>query len=595
MAFTTPLDTELKRTRAGRWVRLVKATVLGVFAAAIGGSIVAAEVTTTTTEARVDALFASWATDRQPGGVCAVLRDGKVVYSKGYGMGDLERKIPLTPESVFNLGSVSKQFTAASAGLLVLDGKLSLKADVRTIFPELREQSAPITIGNLVHQTSGMRDYREMFGLSGWSAGQPLNNVRAVALLARQESLQARPGMSFNYSNSNYVLLAEAVHRVSGKSLAQFAQETWFRPLGMSETWFADGVTPAGRRPVVSYRPEGEGYFAYPIRGESYGDGNLCSSVLDLAKWDENFYSGKVGGAALSKLVQTRAELSNGILGDYGFGLFLGHHRGLRIIHHGGVEAGYRCELMRFPDQHFSVIVLCNLSTMNPEDLARRIADIYLEGSFPPTSAATEGGGRKEAKVAADVVAAYAGRYAFVDEPKLVLSVTVAADGVSAQLSGQSRYPVFPCSETEFFYKIVDAQYVFHREADGSVNRVTLHQMGVREAIRITDEPAVPPARYAEYEGSFYSAELDVTYRIVREGEGLVLHTLPMVHAARLTPAYRDMFSVPSGNEPGNFVFVGSASITFRRDARGDVVGFSLSSGRVANVVFSVVRPAPAK
>ncbi|MGH9766996.1 MAG: serine hydrolase domain-containing protein [Blastocatellia bacterium] len=337
---------------------------------------------------KVDKLFAQWDKPDSPGCALGVIKDGKFVYKRGYGSANLDYNAPLSPESVFYIASTSKQFTAASILLLVRRGAISLDDDIRKYFPELPKYEAPISVNQLVHHTSGVRDYLELMGMAGRRMDEPFGNEEAVELIARQKGLNFKPGERFLYSNSNYVLMAEIVRRASGKSLREFADENIFRPLGMTNTHFNDDRTAVVKNRVVSYAPIGGGRFRQFVKTiEAMGDGNLLTSVEDLAKWDQNFYDNKVGGDGFSQQMLTRTKLNNGEEIPYAFGLGNEEYKGLKAVAHGGGFMGFRTEMIRFPEQRFTAICLCNVGAANPGALARQVADLHLADQIKPAEA----------------------------------------------------------------------------------------------------------------------------------------------------------------------------------------------------------------
>jgi len=337
---------------------------------------------------KVDKLFAQWDKPDSPGCSIGVIKDGKLVYKRGYGSANLDYNVPLTSESVFYIASTSKQFTAASVLLLVRRGKIALDDDIHKYFPELPKYEALITVNHLVHHTSGVRDYLELMGMAGRKMDEPFGNEEAVELIARQKGLNFKPGEKFSYSNSNYVLMAEIVRRASGKSLREFADENIFRPLGMTNTHFNDDRTMIVKNRVVSYAPVSPGRYTQFIKTiEAMGDGNLLTTVEDLAKWDENFYDNKVGGEGFSQQMLTRTKLNNGEEIPYAFGLANEVYKGLKAVAHGGGFMGFRTEMIRFPEQRFTAICLCNVGSANPGALARQMADIYLADQLKPAEA----------------------------------------------------------------------------------------------------------------------------------------------------------------------------------------------------------------
>src|SRR5437867_2178865 len=330
---------------------------------------------------KVDKVFAQWDKPDSPGCELAVIRSSDLVYKRGYGMANLEHSIPMSPASIMDTGSVSKQFTAMAIALLAEQGKLALDDDVRKYLPEIPQYEVPVTIRHLIHHTSGIRDYLTLMNIAGIRDDDYYVDGEVVNLLARQKQLNFKPGNEFLYSNSGYFLLSQIVKRASGKTLREFAEENIFKPLGMTRTKFYDDHNEIVKNRAASYVPRGGGGFQIAATAlDMVGDGNVFTCVEDLFLWDQNFYHNKLGkgGQALINQVLTTGTVNGGEKIDYAFGLVIGEYRGLRIVEHGGAFVGYRAMTMRFPDQRFSVMMQCNLGTMNPSNLARRVADVCL-------------------------------------------------------------------------------------------------------------------------------------------------------------------------------------------------------------------------
>ena len=336
---------------------------------------------------RVDGIFSQFGPST-PGCALGVYRNGAIAYSNGYGMANLEHNVPITPGTVFDIGSTSKQFTAASILLLANEGKLSLDDEVRKWVTELPAYSSPVTIRQLLHHTSGLRDYLALMGLRGINFDGITTDRDALDLIVRQKDLNFTPGSEYLYSNSGYFLLGEIVRRVSGKSLRAFAEERIFNPLGMTVTHYHDDHTMLVPNRATGYEPRRGGAFAVSMSGfEQTGDGAVYTTVEELLKWDNNFYDAKVGGPKLLDEFHVRGILNNGDTLPYARGLFVDKLRGLRRVSHGGAWAGYRAELMRFPDQRTSLAVLCNQGNANPTRLADRVAEILLESQMESVDA----------------------------------------------------------------------------------------------------------------------------------------------------------------------------------------------------------------
>ncbi len=330
---------------------------------------------------KVDQVFAAYDKPDTPGCALGVIRNGAFVYNRGYGTGSLELGVPLTPQSVFYMGSVSKQFTAASVVLAAEQGYLSLDDDVRKNIPELPSYERPITLRQMLHHTSGLRDILTLLSLSGRNFEDIHPTAELLDILVRQKALNYKPGDEYLYSNTNYFLLAEVVHRATGKPFSRFAEENIFKPLGMIHTRFYDdhSVVVSGRVPAYEPRVGGGFRVDWSTNFDKVGDGGLMSSVEDLLLWDRNFYANKLGKGTLLREMQTRGVLNDGKQIGYALGLSIRSYRGLPIVEHGGALFGYRTALLRFPEQQFSVICLCNLGSSGPGRLAYQVADIYLD------------------------------------------------------------------------------------------------------------------------------------------------------------------------------------------------------------------------
>jgi CubicO group peptidase (beta-lactamase class C family) len=360
-------------------------------------------------EARVDKLFERWDKPGSPGCALAVVKDGAVIYKRGYGMANLEYDVPITPASIFHVASISKQFTAMAVTMLAQEGKLSLDDDVRKYLPEVPDFGKVITLRHLIHHTSGLRDQWNLLVLAGWRMEDVITEQDILELVKRQKELNFEPGKEHLYCNTGYTLLALVVQRVTGQTLREFTQARIFEPLGMKNTHFHDDHRMIVKNRAYSYEPKRGGYENSPLQFANVGATSLFTTVEDLALWDRNFYDGRVGGSDVLAAMLTKGKLNDGKEIDYASALVIGEYKGLRTVEHGGADAGYRADLLRFPDQHFSVIILANLATFDPGGLARRVADLYLADVLKdpgPASSPSTG-----IKIDPRVYDAYAGDY----------------------------------------------------------------------------------------------------------------------------------------------------------------------------------------
>src|SRR6266481_1650180 len=366
--------------------------------------------------AAVDEVFTDLTKAGSPGCALGVYRDGKMVYSKGYGLANLEQNVPITPQSVFDIGSTSKQFTAASILLLQKQSKLSINDDVRKYIPELPDYRQKVTILHLLNHTSGLRDYLTLMDLAGIHIDSVTTDEDALQIVSRQQALNFAPGSDWLYSNTGFFLLSVIVKRVSGKTLREFAAENIFTPLEMTHTQYRENHASliANRALAYDEKEKKDGYALNVSYFEQTGDGAVHTSVEDLLKWDENFYGPRVGGKEFLGELQERGKLNGGKVLEYAKGLFIGEYRGLRTVSHGGSWGGYRAELLRFPEQHLSVACLCNLGDAGPSRRAHQVADVYLASMMKPKEQNKEedkNNEKSEIALAAEQLKPYAGDY----------------------------------------------------------------------------------------------------------------------------------------------------------------------------------------
>ena len=466
----------------------------------------------TSTEA-VDKIFAGWNKPDVPGCALGVVKDGRTLYSAGYGMANIEHGVRNGANTVFHIASVSKQFTAFSIQLLAQDGKLSLDDDIRKYLPELHDFGTTITIRNLIHHTSGLRDQWNLLALAGWRLEDVITEADILNLLWRQRELNFPPGQEELYSNTGYTLLGVIVKRVSGKSLREFAAERIFQPLKMQNTRFQDDYGFVVKNRASSYGRQPDGSYKYiALSFSNVGATSLFTTIEDLARWDQNFYDASVGGQALLANMHVKGKLTSGKEINYASALVIGEYRGLKTVEHGGGDAAFRTVLLRFPEQHFSVITLCNAGDANPSVLARSVADIYLAKELAPKIDPAQVPKPAEVKVNAKLLEAYVGAYELV--PGFVLTITLEDGQLKSQATGQGKFPIFASSEKDFFVKAFDAQITFERPAAGPAPALVLHQGGRdTRASRITIvQPSA--AQLNAYAGDYYSPELNVVYAV---------------------------------------------------------------------------------
>jgi CubicO group peptidase (beta-lactamase class C family) len=527
----------------------------------------------------VDALFAQWDKPDSPGCALGVIKDGNFIYKRGYGMANLDYNIPISPNTSFYIASTSKQFTAASIALLAREGKISLDDDVRKYLPEIPQYQSPITIRHLVYHTSGIRDYLDLTGLAGRHTEDVNTDDDFIKFIARQKNLNFKPGERYLYSNSGYFLLSQIVKRASGKSLRAFTDENVFKPLGMVNTRFHDDRSEIIKNRATGYFPrKGGGFSVLVTNFDGVGDGGLFTSVEDLLLWNQNFYNNKLaGGADLINNLFTTGTLNNGEKTDYAFALMTGDYKGLKMISHGGSFNGFRAEMLRFPEQKFSVICLCNLGSVDATGLATKVADIFLEKQLKQTANAS--GAVSEPtflKLSEQELAGVTGLYfnptavthrrVIVKDGKLMFVIN-ANYAIELKAVSASRF-LMPDIPTK-------VEISFSPPQPGKVKNMQVVVSGGKPEIFETIKPATyTPEELSKFAGTFYSEELDAKYILNIKENKLIVRLGSEENP--LEALFTDAFASPQGQ-----------IIRFKRDQQNRIAGFSLSSVRVKEILFS--------
>ncbi len=529
---------------------------------------------------QVDKLFASWDKSDSPGCALGIIKDGQFIYKRGYGMANLEYNIPITPESVFRIGSTSKQFTAMCLVLLEEEGKLSLDDDIRKYLPEMPECESPITIRHLLHHTSGIRDYLTLMSLAGERDDDFYVDEEVVDLLAGQKELNFKPGEEHLYSNSGYFLLSVIVKRVTGRPMRAYAQEKIFAPLGMNQTHFHDDHTMVTKNRASGYSPKRGGGFSISMTTlDMIGDGGIFTCVDDLLLWDQNFYHNRLGKARpelIDRLI-TPGTLNSGEKLDYALGLTVNDYRGLKMVSHGGAFVGFRAEMIRFPEQRFSVIVLANLSTINPSKLARQVADVYLSGLFTETPVPSIEK-LEFIKLSEPQLKEKEGIYYNSQEDR-VWKISSREEVLSVD-TFSFRFRLRPISRTLFHSENspVELSVEFNKPSEGKPFQMRVHREGAEVFIfEAVDPEKTALSELKEYEGQYFSPELQVSYEIFLKGGKLFFrHENPHKEYPRVAfvQIFKDRFQVSS------------LGLNFFRNERGEIVSFTMNAGRVRNIRF---------
>ena len=553
----------------------VSAVFLSVLLAS-GGAVRAADPTA----AEIDTIFADYDSTNSPGCSLGVVRDGELVYKRGYGMANLEYGIALSPRSVFRTGSVGKQFTAMAIAILDQQGELSLDDPLSTFFPEFPAWAGDITIRHLVHHTSGIRDYLTLAWLAGKGDDEFYTDEYALDLIGGQHNLNFAPGDEHLYSNSGYLLLAHTVKRVTGQSLREWAAENIFGPLGMKNSHFHDDHTHIVPLRADGYAPSDDGFSISMTILDMVGDGGVYTTVEDFLLWDRNFYDNTLGGGGdeLIRLVTTPGEINGDEEMDYAFGLGIGEYHGLPMVSHSGGFVGFRTDTIRFPEQKFSVVVYCNRADANPGQRSRKVAELYLADVMDPKKdpAAPASEKLEKAKVSAKKLQALSGHY-WNEKRRSAWEVAWSEEKLELVLSEEDRFEMVPLAADRFAIhnQWFDAEATFKKTADGTLQILFLIDGAKEPRLFEKFAPREPsPQELEAYAGTYFSDELGVSYALEVE-EGSLVFRIVRHEPHELEPLFGEVFL---SSDYGTF--------EFKRGPDGAVDGLVLDAGRVRDLEF---------
>lgn len=537
-----------------------------------------AEAVATTPEGRVRQMMAGRDGENTPGAIVAVVRDGEIVYEEAFGMANLTHGVPYRLDTPTNIGSTSKQFTAFAVGLLAERGLLDLDDDVREYVPELPDLGETVTLRHLLTHTSGYREFLNTLVLSGrqLDEGDAVDRDEIIGVVQRQPRLQNPPGAEWNYNNTGYALLATVVERVTGEPFPEWMAANVFVPLGMDHTLVRASPTQIVPNSAQGYVNGPDGWREAADIGGAMGAGGIYTTVGDLGRWMSHLMAPKTHAEVVHQMT-TRYVLADGDTTDYGLGLFVDEMDGQPRVQHGGADAAHRSAFGFFPRLGAGVIVLTN-SPADADAMAGRTARAFFPEAFdaeadddaPPASASAATDFDPEA------FDAYAGRYALDEAPAFVLAFRRDGARYLIQPTNQPETEIAPTSDSTFASTIVDASVTFHRDADGRVRSLTLHQGGDHRAARLDVEPTAEaePVDLDAYAGRYFSDELEAFYAVAVEDGTLVVRQR-RADDERLQPAGADTFRTSGG-----------VTLTFERGAAGAVTALTLDFGRTRDVRF---------
>jgi CubicO group peptidase (beta-lactamase class C family) len=525
---------------------------------------------------QVDEVFSPWDNNNTPGAAVAIVKNGSIIYKKGYGLANLEYDIPISTSSIFHIASISKQFTVFSILLLEKQGKLSLEDDIRKYIPEVPYFGKTITLRHLASHTSGLRDQWSLLEMAGWRMDDVITKEHILKLVSKQKELNFNPGDEYSYCNTGFTLLAEVVSRISEMSFAEFTKANIFEPLKMSHTLFYDDHEKIVKNRAYSYFVDNTGTKKSILNYANVGATSLLTTVEDLSLWLTNFSNIKIGDSTIINKMNKLAVLNNGETFGGALGQFVGQYKGLNEIQHGGADAGYRSYLTRFPDENFSVIVLSNSAELNASSTAHKVVDIYLKDKLEKEAVKEGKSTKTDFVVSADILSTYVGNF---ELPGFEIEITESNGQLYGTPAGVAGALLIPSSTTKFKVDGVEATVEFIPNGGENIKSFKLSQNGqTMEAVRanIFDKTAV---NLSDFSGEFYSEELSTTYSFT-----MVDGKLTAKHS-RLSDFGLDLIKEDVFRSDAWFF----GQVEFVRDTDSIITGFKVSTGRVKNLYFKKI------
>lgn len=520
---------------------------------------------------KIDSLFMGWTEANHPGGSIGIMKNGSVIYSKAFGLASLEYQIPNTVETIFNVGSVSKQFTAMGIVLLQERGLLSVDDDIRKYLPDMPDFGHKITIRHMLHHTSGMRSLHAMLGLAGWRDDDSRTNEDLYRFMLKQKDLNFIPGDEYLYCNTGYMLMVNIIENVTKEKFPQWMKINVFNPLGMKDTYVEDRYDRIVPNNATSYYNTGEGFFRAVEYWGYVGSGNVHSTTSDLLIWLQNFSTPRTGWESSFETLTTTDNLNDGSINNYAFGVFMDDFKGYSKIQHGGAIGGFRAYSSHYPEEELSIAVLTNYSSSNSGGIERNLANILLEDK--PTTKNITTPKIIESKITYPLEQ-LTGKYEI--QAGVIATISIKNDSLSVlQEWNNSEYTIYNTKGNSYKIPNTDGiEFIFSEIKDQKTQLLTVYQNGNKSVAKRFTEVDLSSMSLSDYTGRFYSPELESTLDIDLKDNKLSGH-----HARHgdfpIELIKKDALQIP------NF-----ATIDIVRGPDNTITGIKVTNGRARNVWF---------
>lgn len=528
----------------------------------------------------------------RPGYAMGIVKDGKLIYSNGYGLANLDYNIPISDSSAFYIGSMAKQFTTAALLILESEDKIDFNAPVRNYLPEFPKYDQEITINHLIHHTSGIRETNSLQLFQGIDRKfeELFNTDDLLHIVLAQKELNFPPGHEYRYSSGGYAVLAKIVEQISGQAFRDFARTKIFEPLNMTSTIVSDNHNEVIRNRAVSYWPIAKN--KYERRSQvfdAYGDGGIITTVRDLANWDKAFYSDLLSVQNFAEKMYQKSRLNNGDTIDYARALNVWEYMGQKVVQHNGGMLGFRVDMVRFPELKTSIILLGNSAYLDPTGDALKIAEIVMNDSFEDKKPLDTEQETSTVKVPSHTLSQFSGYY-WTDQTNYFRRITIQNDSLFLD-SGNPDYKQYliPISQKEFVIQGSNPSTRLRFDTDDA--DLIINFGNLKRFFRKFDPS--PPKNLKEimsYIGVYNSDELESTYNIFQENEAIFLKI------NKNKP--RQIFPLPENSEMvwngKKMLWIGFGEIKFDLDENNIVKGFTIGDGRVSGVKFEKQAITPA-